>query len=104
MSHPSKGRDGGDAGYRPRVRSAYCKRVYIHSPKGQFLYRAVARLLQTVWLDFLPKKAKGLRQAGQLNQINHAAGPHSKAQNVKALRSGGLSSAMDTNRPEPAPT
>jgi len=25
---------GGDAGYRPRVRSAYYKRVYVHSPRG----------------------------------------------------------------------
>ena len=26
--------DGGDAGYRPRVRSAYYERVYVHSPEG----------------------------------------------------------------------
>ena len=26
---------GGAAGYRPRVRSAYYERVYVHSPEGQ---------------------------------------------------------------------
>lgn len=26
---------GGAAGYRPRVRSAYYARVYVHSPEGQ---------------------------------------------------------------------
>ena len=26
---------GGVAGYRPRVRSAYYERVYVHSPEGQ---------------------------------------------------------------------
>jgi len=25
---------GGDAGYRPRVRSAYDERIYVHSPRG----------------------------------------------------------------------
>jgi len=30
---------GGAAGYRPRVRSAYYERVYVHSPEGQTLYR-----------------------------------------------------------------
>jgi hypothetical protein len=32
-------RDGGDAGYRPRVRSAYYERVYVHSPEGQYTDR-----------------------------------------------------------------
>ncbi len=32
-------RDGGDAGYRPRVRSAYYERVYVHSPEGHPLDR-----------------------------------------------------------------
>ena len=31
---------GGDAGYRPRVRSAYYKRVYVHSPEGHDTDRA----------------------------------------------------------------
>ena len=30
---------GGVAGYRPRVRSAYYERVYVHSPEGHPLYR-----------------------------------------------------------------
>ncbi len=52
-------RDGGDAGYRPRVRSAYCERVYVHSPEGQLLYRGGGRLLQRVQLSiFEPKKWK----------------------------------------------
>ena len=29
---------GGDAGYRPRVRSAYYERVYVHSPEGHPIY------------------------------------------------------------------
>ena len=32
-------RDGGDAGYRPRVRSAYYERVYVHSPEGHLTDR-----------------------------------------------------------------
>ncbi len=37
---PSNEREfGGAAGYRPRVRSAYYERVYVHSPEGQSLYR-----------------------------------------------------------------
>ena len=31
---------GGAAGYRPRVRSVYYERVYVHSPEGHLLYRA----------------------------------------------------------------
>ena len=37
---PSNEREfGGAAGYRPRVRSAYYRRVYVHSPKGRLQYR-----------------------------------------------------------------
>ncbi len=38
--HDPQTRDiGGAAGYRPRVRSAYYERVYVHSPEGHSLYR-----------------------------------------------------------------
>ena len=37
---------GGVAGYRPRVRTAYYERVYIHSPEGQLIYRGRWPLLQ----------------------------------------------------------
>ncbi|GGX45772.1 hypothetical protein GCM10007385_11580 [Tateyamaria omphalii] len=34
---PNEGMVGGAAGYRPRVRSVYYERVYVHSPEGQEL-------------------------------------------------------------------
>lgn len=37
---------GGAAGYRPRVRSAYYERVYVHSPEGQIRYRHWVRRMQ----------------------------------------------------------
>ena len=33
---------GGAAGYRPRVRTAYYERVYVHSPEGHSKYRVNA--------------------------------------------------------------
>ncbi len=41
-------RDGGDAGYRPRVRSAYYERVYVHSPEGPDLHRQLWQTLQVL--------------------------------------------------------
>ncbi len=38
-SPPNERGFGGAAGYRPRVRSAYYERVYVHSPEGHPLYR-----------------------------------------------------------------
>ncbi len=37
---------GGAAGYRPRVRSAYYERVYVHSPEGQTKHKRVGRRVQ----------------------------------------------------------
>ena len=57
-----------------------------------------------IHLEVTRRKFKGdLGQDVQLYQISHAAGPHSKAQNVSAFRIGGLSKAMDSKRPDPAP-
>jgi hypothetical protein len=39
-------RDGGDAGYRPRVRSAYYERVYVHSPEGHLTDRQLDEAAQ----------------------------------------------------------
>jgi len=38
---------GGVAGYRPRVRSAYYERVYVHSPEGRLIYRSAHAMLQS---------------------------------------------------------
>ena len=38
--------DGGDAGYRPRVRSVYYERVYDHSPEGQIRCNALCAQLK----------------------------------------------------------
>ena len=49
----TKEKFGGVAGYRPRVRSAYYERVYVHSPEGQFRYRGpVARLQSASCTEF----------------------------------------------------
>ena len=37
---------GGAAGYRPRVRSVYYERVYVHSPEGHPVHSRVQRALQ----------------------------------------------------------
>jgi hypothetical protein len=37
---------GGDAGYRPRVRSAYYEHVYVHSPEGQVIDRPAGAAAQ----------------------------------------------------------
>ncbi len=47
---------GGDAGYRPLVRSAYYERVYVHSPEGQDTDRCSCGVVQVGecrWVGYL---------------------------------------------------
>jgi hypothetical protein len=55
---------GGVAGYRPRVRTAYYMRVYVHSPEGHDKYRATARGFEGVIVHH-PKNAVCCRDGGE---------------------------------------
>lgn len=93
---------GGVAGYRPRVRSAYDERVYVHSPEGQFLYRKGLSGLQ------MPEASGGglfckMKMDHRFAPIIHAANAASIPPKTNTFLTGGLSRKSDTTRPVAAP-
>ena len=69
---------GGAAGYRPRVRSAYYERVYVHSPRGdrvnigsraRFAKGRVSYVLYEVYAGFV-RKSGGAREFASMVDAN----------------------------------